>query len=78
MDLTQDEEIEEVPKEVDIGMLSSDLLLAERSLSKTLAEIDAELAAEKAAEVFPQESAEVILQESDEVQTQILSEAEKS
>ncbi|CAL5371449.1 unnamed protein product [Camellia sinensis] len=78
LDLTQDEEIEEVPKEVNIGMLSSDLLLAERSLSKTLAEIDAELAAEKAAEVFPQESAEVILQESDEVQTQILSEAEKS
>ncbi|XP_028111763.1 uncharacterized abhydrolase domain-containing protein DDB_G0269086-like [Camellia sinensis] len=78
LDLTQDEEVEEVPKEVDIGTLSSDLLLAERSLTKTLTEIDAELAAEKAAEVVPQEPAEVFLQESDEVQTQILSEAEKS
>ncbi|XP_028123181.1 uncharacterized protein LOC114320251 [Camellia sinensis] len=78
LDLTQDEEVEEVPKEVDIGTLSSDLLLAERSLTKTLTEIDAELAAEKVAEVVPQESAEVVFQESDEVQTQILSEAEKS
>ncbi|XP_028060272.1 uncharacterized abhydrolase domain-containing protein DDB_G0269086-like [Camellia sinensis] len=73
LDLTLDEEGDEVgeaPREAVTGVLSSDLLLAERSLNKTLAEIDAELAAEKAAEVVPQESAEV--------QTQIASEAEES
>ncbi|XP_028121533.1 uncharacterized protein LOC114318773 [Camellia sinensis] len=62
MDLTLDEEGDEVgeaPREAVTGQLSSDLLLAERSLDKTLAEIDAELATEKAAEVVPQESAEV-------------------
>ncbi|XP_028073603.1 histone transcription regulator 3 homolog [Camellia sinensis] len=73
MDLTLNEEgdeVGEVPREDVTGQLSSDLLLAERSLNKTLAEIDAELAAEKAAEVVPQESAEV--------QTQIALETEES
>ena len=73
MDLTLDEEGDEVgdvSKEAVTGQLSSDLLLAERSLDKTLAEIDAEPAAEKAAEVVPQESAEV--------QTQIAPETEES
>ncbi|XP_028121763.1 uncharacterized abhydrolase domain-containing protein DDB_G0269086-like [Camellia sinensis] len=73
MDLTLDEEGDEVgeaPREAVTGQLSSDLLLAERSLDKTLVEIDAELAAEKAAEVVPQESAEV--------QTQIAPETKES
>ena len=69
LDLTQDEELEEVPKEADPGPLISDLLLAEKSLDKTLAEIDAEVAVEKAAEVVSQESTEVVPQESSKVQT---------
>ncbi|XP_028113656.1 radixin-like [Camellia sinensis] len=73
MDLTLDEEggeVEEVSKEAGPGQLSSDLLLAERSLDKTLAEIDAELAAEKVVEVVSQETSEV--------QTQTVPEAEES
>ena len=71
LDLTQDEETEMVPMEADPVHLSSDPPLAERSLDKTLAEIDAELAAEKAAEVVSQESTEVVPQESSEIQTQV-------
>ncbi|XP_028052082.1 uncharacterized abhydrolase domain-containing protein DDB_G0269086-like [Camellia sinensis] len=62
MDLTLDEEGDEVgeaPKEIAIGQLSSDLLLAERNLDNTLAEIDAEIEAEKVAEEVPPESSEV-------------------
>ncbi|XP_028110772.1 methyl-CpG-binding domain-containing protein 10-like [Camellia sinensis] len=62
MDLTLDEEGDEVgeaPKEIAIGQLSSDLLLAERNLDNTLAEIDAEIEAEKVAEDVPPESSEV-------------------
>ncbi|XP_028108517.1 methyl-CpG-binding domain-containing protein 10-like [Camellia sinensis] len=53
------DEVGEAPREVVKGILSSDLLLAERSLDKTLAEIDAELEAEKIAEEVPPESSEV-------------------
>ncbi|XP_028091514.1 uncharacterized protein LOC114291836 [Camellia sinensis] len=62
MDLTLDEEgdeVGEVPKEIAIGLLSSDLLLAERNLDNTLAEIDAEIEAEKVADEVPPESSEV-------------------
>ncbi|XP_028123486.1 methyl-CpG-binding domain-containing protein 10-like [Camellia sinensis] len=62
LDLTLDEEGDEVgeaPKEIAIGQLSSDLLLAERNLDNTLAEIDAEIEAEKVAEEVPPESSEV-------------------
>ncbi|XP_028073918.1 uncharacterized abhydrolase domain-containing protein DDB_G0269086-like [Camellia sinensis] len=62
MDLTLDEEGDEVgeaPKEIAIEQLSSDLLLAERKLDNTLAEIDAEIEAEKVAEDVPPESSEV-------------------
>lgn len=62
LDLTQDEvgdEAEEVSKESVQGYLSSDLLLTERSLDTTLAEIDAEIQAEKVAEEIPPESSEV-------------------
>ncbi|XP_028066351.1 methyl-CpG-binding domain-containing protein 10-like [Camellia sinensis] len=64
MDLTLDEEGDEVgeaPKEIAIGQLSSDLLLAERNLDNTLAEIDAEIEAEKVAEEVPPESSEVLV-----------------
>ncbi|KAF5956059.1 hypothetical protein HYC85_008915 [Camellia sinensis] len=62
MDLTQDEggdDAEEVPRESVQGYLSSDLLLTERSLDTTLAEIDAEIQAEKVAEEIPPESSEI-------------------
>ena len=62
MDLTQDgggADAEEVPRESVQGYLSSDLLLTERSLDTTLAEIDAEIQAEKVAEEIPPESSEV-------------------
>ncbi|XP_028107663.1 uncharacterized abhydrolase domain-containing protein DDB_G0269086-like [Camellia sinensis] len=62
LDLTQDEggdEAVEVSKESVQGCPSSDLLLTERSLDTTLAEIDAEIQAEKVAEEIPPESSEV-------------------
>ncbi|XP_028070174.1 uncharacterized abhydrolase domain-containing protein DDB_G0269086-like [Camellia sinensis] len=62
LDLTQDEvgdEAEEVSKESVQGYPSPDLLLTDRSLDATLAEIDAEIQAEKAAEEIPPESSEV-------------------
>lgn len=64
MDLTLDEEGDEVgeaPKELAIGQLSSDLLLAKKNLDNTLAEIDAEIEAEKVAEEVPPESSEVLV-----------------
>ncbi|XP_028106144.1 uncharacterized protein LOC114305262 [Camellia sinensis] len=62
MDLTLDEEGDEVEgatKEIVTGQLSSDLLLVERNVEKTLAEIDAEIQAEKVAEEVLPESSEV-------------------
>ncbi|XP_028078385.1 uncharacterized abhydrolase domain-containing protein DDB_G0269086-like [Camellia sinensis] len=62
MDLTLDEEgdeVEGVPRESATGQLSSNLPLAERSVESTVAEIDAEIQAEKAAEEIPPESSEV-------------------
>ncbi|XP_028121109.1 methyl-CpG-binding domain-containing protein 10-like [Camellia sinensis] len=53
------DKVREAPREAVTGILSSDLLLAERSLDKTLTEIDAELEAEKIAEEVPPESFEV-------------------
>ncbi|XP_028099641.1 uncharacterized protein LOC114299156 [Camellia sinensis] len=53
------DEVGEAPREAVTGILSSDLLLAERSLDKTLVEIDAELEAEKIAEEVPPESSKV-------------------
>ena len=67
LDLTQDEETEMVPKEANPAHLSSDLPLAERSLDKTLAEIDAEIAADKEAEVSVEKDAEVVGEKDAEV-----------
>ena len=61
LDLTGDEDLDAAPKKADIGTLSSDLLLAERSVDETLAEIDAEVAADKAAEVSANKEAEVVV-----------------
>ncbi|XP_028078571.1 uncharacterized abhydrolase domain-containing protein DDB_G0269086-like [Camellia sinensis] len=71
LDLTQDEvgdEAEEVPKEPVQGCPSSDLLLTDRSLDTTLAEIDAEIRAEKVAEDIPAESSEVPVSAAADVQ----------
>ncbi|KAF5933810.1 hypothetical protein HYC85_029981 [Camellia sinensis] len=62
MDLTLDEEGDEVegaPRETATGQLSSNLLLVERSVENTIAEIDAEIQAEKVADEVPPESSEV-------------------
>ncbi|XP_028051604.1 actin cytoskeleton-regulatory complex protein PAN1-like [Camellia sinensis] len=62
MDLTLDEEgdgAEGAPKETATGQLSSNLLLVERSVESTVAEIDAEIEVEKVAEEVPPESFEV-------------------
>ena len=62
MDLTLDEEgdgAEGAPKETATGQLSSNLLLVERSVESTIAEIDAEIEAEKVADEVPPESSEV-------------------
>ena len=53
------EEDGEVIKETTPEQASSDVPPVDRSLDQTLAEIDAELAAEKIAEVVPPESSEV-------------------
>ena len=66
LDLTQEED-EEVPKEANTGVLSSDLLLAEKTVEKTLAEIDAEVTADKETEVVVEEDAEVVKQKDAEV-----------
>ncbi|XP_028060766.1 uncharacterized abhydrolase domain-containing protein DDB_G0269086-like [Camellia sinensis] len=71
LDLTQDEvgdEAEEVPREPVQGCPSSDLLLTDRSLDTTLAEIDAEIRAEKVAEDIPAESSEVPVSAAADVQ----------
>ncbi|XP_028091631.1 uncharacterized protein LOC114291949 [Camellia sinensis] len=57
LDLTHEED-EEVIKETTPEQVSSDVPPVDRSLDQTLAEIDAELAAEKIAEVVPPESSE--------------------
>ena len=59
LDLTQDEEGEEVPKDATPEKPLSDVSLAEKSLDLTLQEIDAELAAEKAVEMSSQQSSEL-------------------
>ena len=59
LDLTQDKEGEEVPKEVTTEKASSDVPLADKSLDQTLNEIDAELVAEKVAEMSSQQSSEL-------------------
>ncbi|XP_028081305.1 uncharacterized protein LOC114282759 [Camellia sinensis] len=62
MDLTLDEEgdkVERAPEETAAGQLPSNLLLIERSVESTIAEIDAEIQAEKVAEEIPPESSEV-------------------
>ncbi|XP_028124713.1 glutamic acid-rich protein-like [Camellia sinensis] len=59
LDLTHDEEVEEVPKDVIPLKVSSDSLLADKSIDETLAQIDAEIAVEKAAEVSSQQSSDV-------------------
>ncbi|KAF5953746.1 hypothetical protein HYC85_006602 [Camellia sinensis] len=64
LDLTQDEEGEEVPKDATAEKTSADVLFADKSLDETLQEIDAELAAEKAAEVSSQQSSELQTQPS--------------
>ncbi|XP_028113948.1 uncharacterized protein LOC114311989 [Camellia sinensis] len=58
LDLTHEEDAE-VIKETTPEQASSDVPPVDRSLDQTLAEIDAELAAEKIAEVVPPESSEV-------------------
>ncbi|XP_028096046.1 uncharacterized abhydrolase domain-containing protein DDB_G0269086-like [Camellia sinensis] len=64
MDLTQDEEGEEVPKDVTLEKETSNALIADKSLDQTLQEIDAELAAKKAAEISSQQSSELQTQPS--------------
>ena len=59
LDLTQDEEGEEVPKDATPEKASSDVPLTDKSLDQTFPEIDAELAAEKAAEMSSQQSSEL-------------------
>ncbi|XP_028098930.1 methyl-CpG-binding domain-containing protein 10-like [Camellia sinensis] len=59
MDLTQDDVSEGVAKETTPEHASSDVPQIHKSIDETLAEIDAELAMEKAAEVALQESAGV-------------------
>ncbi|XP_028091964.1 nucleolin 1-like [Camellia sinensis] len=59
LDLTRDDEDEEVPKDATPEKASSDVPPADKSLDETLKEIDAELAAEKVAEMSSQQSSEV-------------------
>ena len=59
LDLTQDEEGEEVPKEATPEQASLDVPLTAKSLDQTLQEIDAAHAAEKVAEMSSQQSSEV-------------------
>ncbi|KAF5933004.1 hypothetical protein HYC85_029175 [Camellia sinensis] len=59
LDLTQDEEDEEVSKDAILEKASSDVPPANKSIDETLQEIDAELAAEKVAEMSSQQSFEV-------------------
>lgn len=70
LDLTQDEEDEEVLKDAAPERVSVDVPLADKSIDETLQEIDAKLVAEKAAEVASQQSTEV--------PTQLTADAEES
>ena len=64
LDLTQDEEGEEVPKDATPEKASSDVPLADKSIDQTLQEIDVELAAEKATDMSSQQSSELQTQPS--------------
>ncbi|XP_028124115.1 uncharacterized protein LOC114321173 [Camellia sinensis] len=59
LDLTQDEEGEEVPIDAAPEKATSDVPIADKSLGQALQEIDAELAAKKAAEMSSQQSSEL-------------------
>ena len=59
LNLTQDEEGDEVSKEATPEQALLDVPLANKSLDQTLQEIDAELAAEKVAEISSQQSSEI-------------------
>lgn len=59
MDLTQDEDGEEVSKDANPEKATSDVPIADKSLNQTLQEIDVELVAEKAAEMSSQQSSEL-------------------
>ncbi|XP_028071931.1 uncharacterized protein LOC114274236 [Camellia sinensis] len=69
LDLTQDEEGDVVVKETTPEQASSDVPVADKSIDESLAQIDAELAMEKAAEMA--------LPESSEVQTQVAVDADE-
>ena len=62
LDLTQDEEGDEVPKDAAYEKESADATLADKSLDDTLAEIDAEVAADKAVEMSSQQSSDLQIQ----------------
>ena len=62
LDLTQDEEGDEVPKDAAYEKESADATLADKSLDDTLAEIDVELVADKAAEMSSQQSSDLQIQ----------------
>ncbi|XP_028104472.1 uncharacterized abhydrolase domain-containing protein DDB_G0269086-like [Camellia sinensis] len=70
LDLTQDGEGDGVVKETTPEQASSDVPVAEKSIDETLAQIDAEIAAEKAAEVA--------LSDPSEVQTQVAVDADEA
>ncbi|XP_028118414.1 uncharacterized protein LOC114315986 [Camellia sinensis] len=70
LDLTQDEEGDEVPRDPAPEKALADVTIVDKSLDETLQEIDAELAAEKAAEVASQQPSEV--------PTQLTADAEES
>ncbi|XP_028127127.1 nucleolin 1-like [Camellia sinensis] len=59
LDLTQDEEGNEVPKDAAYEKVSADVPFVDKSIEETLQGIDAELMAEKVAEVASQQSSEV-------------------
>lgn len=62
LDLTQDEECDEVNKDAADEKESADVIHANKNLDDTLAEIDAEVAAEKAAEMSSQQSSDLQIQ----------------
>ena len=63
LDLTQDEEGDEVPKDAAYEKESATATLADKSLNNTLVEIDAELAVDKAAEMSSQQSSDLQIQQ---------------
>ena len=64
LDLTQDKEGEEGPKDATPEKASSNVPLAVKSLDQTLQEINVELAAKKAVEMSSQQSSELQTQPS--------------